>query len=297
MRADDFRDDVFMAHQRSSHFLRVQIPQRGRPLDVGEQERHDAARERLDDGAGTSGRHCVGTVPRRVEGRILGQDLVLEFDELGTGLEPELGGEHLARFTDGGERVCLLAAAVARNDELRPVRLMERVRGDELFKVRECVAMPARVQERRRSQLVREDVHTGPLTRTFIGPSLSGELVQWGPAPPSERLVEQCQPLVSALDGGRSRDRGLEAARVQRVGIEIEDVSARAVHEGRTVRTEQLSQLRHVRLHGRFRAPRRRVAPERLHDPVQRLGLSGVGEEIREQPPALCALYLDRFAI
>ena len=63
-----------------------------------------------------------------------------ELDERGAGLDAELGRAR-RRLAYRGERLRLLAAAVARDDQLLPERLVQRIAGDELSSDEERVAM------------------------------------------------------------------------------------------------------------------------------------------------------------
>src|SRR5207249_11454999 len=90
---------------------------------------------------------------------------------------------------------------------------------------------------------------------------------------------------------------GVEPAGVEGVGIELEDVASRAIGQGLTIRSEQLAELRYVRLDSRLRPLRRVLAPYGLDDPRGRLRFSGVGEEIREETASLRTVDVDRLAV
>ena len=174
---------------------------------------------------------------------------------------------------------------------------MQRVRRDELLEGRERVPVSSGIEERARPELVREHVHARPLPGALVGPRLARELVQRRAAPQRERFFEQGQALVRVVDCRRRADRGLEPAGVQRVRAEVEDVSARAVGQGRPVVAEALPQLGHIGLDRRFRPSRGRLAPQGIHDAVERLRLADVREEVRQEAPAFRTFDLDRLTV
>ena len=71
-----------------------------------------------------------------------------ELDERGAGLDPELSCEYRARLACGRERLGLLAAAIARDDQQLPERLVQRMAGRRAVRARAWRAMVAVVEQR-----------------------------------------------------------------------------------------------------------------------------------------------------
>ena len=72
----------------------------------------------------------IGGHRHRSKRRVVPQDRLLERDQVGTGIESQLGGEHRAGTMKGAQRVALLAGLVLRQREQRPPTLSQRRLGD-----------------------------------------------------------------------------------------------------------------------------------------------------------------------
>ena len=68
---------------------------------------------------------------RRVEARVLGEDLLLQALELGAGLDPDLLDQRLARLAVGLERLGLAPVAIEGEHPLRVQALSQRLLGDQ----------------------------------------------------------------------------------------------------------------------------------------------------------------------
>jgi hypothetical protein len=127
--------------------------------------------------------------------------------------------------------------------------------------------------------------------RFETGPGRIREVEQRCASPPTERALEGGGHACGILVIARLRDGALEPCRVERVGFDLEDISARArpqhSHPG-------LAQLRDVRLQRGGRRGWWRAVPQLVDQPVRRYDAVGVNEEQREQRTWLAAADVDQ---
>jgi hypothetical protein len=129
-RLDGRHDEAVVLRDRGPHPFRVQLPQRGRVLDVGEQKC-----ERL---------HLqFGLEQQR---RVLVEDPPLQLPELRRRLEPEFVREVGARLLVGAQRLCLTAAAVEREHVLCAETLVDRELLAQHLQLRDEVSVAAERQ-------------------------------------------------------------------------------------------------------------------------------------------------------
>ncbi len=111
---------------------------------------------------------------------------------------------------------------------------------------------------------------------------LVGEIRERRPTPEPERLAQQ-PGSGGGIGRGSLLDEPLEAADVELVAVEPQDVAGRARDEQRGAGAERLAQPRDARLQRRRARLGRLARPELLDQPVRRDDLVGVEEQEREQ--------------
>jgi hypothetical protein len=169
------------------------------------------------------------------------EHLALEVDEFRTGLDAEFGDENLSRLGERGQRIGGLSAPVASDNEQGPKRFVKRIRRDELFQRRERIAVSTLIEERRRPQLLRENMKAQPPTRWLVGPILARKLDEWDVPPERKCFIQQGDSAIAIVERGSGRNRSFEARRVERIGVEVEDVAAVAMLQPDTIGPEELS--------------------------------------------------------
>jgi hypothetical protein len=97
--------------------------------------------------------------------------------------------------------------------------------------------------------------------------------------------------LSPGFGGIRGVEQSLETDDVDGFGGHVEDIAAAAAFEPyRRIGLEQAAELRHVRLHRAGRPVRRRAAPQRIDDPVERHRPATLDEQEREEAASLAAV-------
>ena len=149
----------------------------------------------------------------------MGEDLPVELGELGSGLDPELLDEHLARPSIGLQRIGLAPAAVQREHQLRVQLLAPRMLGGQAARSGTSSAWRPAARPASHAQPRRPPAAAPPASRARVAANGSeAEVAERRPPPERERLVEHGRrPLgcSSARLGARPR----RAARTDRVEL------------------------------------------------------------------------------
>ena len=219
---------------------------------------------------------------RGVEGRILGQDLLLQTLQRRAGVDAELLGQGLPRRSVAVERLRLPAAAIQREHVLSPEPLAQWVLGDEGRELRDHLRLATACE-------VGVDP---PLERT------QPELLQASDGRQRERLVEvgerRSPPQVERLAqrrGGLRRPvvvegldprlgEPLEPAQVQFAGLHGDRVAASAGRD--RVLAQRVAQIRDVALQDVGGGLGRLVPPDVVDQPARGDDLVRVQEQHRE---------------
>jgi hypothetical protein len=131
-----------------------------------------------------------------------------------------------------------------------------------------------------------------------LGKRLVGEVVQRRSSPQPERVAEDPGGLC-CLSGRQGLsallEQRLEAARVDRLRLDAEQVARRAGHDQAV--SERAANLRDGVLEHLRGRRRRLLSPEAVHEPVARDDLVRVQDQQREQGPLPAARELDRPAV
>lgn len=224
--------------------------------------------------------------------RVLGDDLALELHQAGTGLDPHLLDEDLARFLVGTQGVDLATGAVAGEHEQLPPPLPVGVLGHERLEIAERVAVAALVEQGGEAVLEGGRPQLDQSLAFDLGEGVELDIGVGLPAPEGERPVEGGLGLGGSArgeEGPAPGHPGLEHRGVQVVVGDGQEVARRSGDEhrrrlaGRAIRFEDAPQQRDVRLEGRRGGGGRLSLPEVLDDPVERDDPVRIDEEPRQQ--------------
>ena len=247
-------------------------------------------------GASSTATGSVAAGRRRVpaEARVLGEDLLLERPQLGSGLDPELLDEHVARVLVGAQRVGLPARPVQREHQQLAEPLPDRVLLGEPLGLDRDRRVPAPFQIDRELGLQRDEVQLLEPLALGLRPRLVRDVGE-GLAPPEGEGVGEVDagvvepaPLPRLDRGG---DVALEPGGIHLLGRDVEDVAGRPGDQdgrrraGGAVRLEHPAQVGHVGLEGRRRRGRRLAVPELVDQPVDGDDPSRLQQEQRQQGP------------
>jgi hypothetical protein len=192
------------------------------------------------------------------------------------------------------KRLGLAAGAVQREHQLRAEALAKRVLVDEAFELRDELAAETLLEVGVHASLQHVQAALVEAPDLRLGERLEAELGEGRAAPEGERLPKERRAAVRALEGCGRREL-LEAAGVRRVGGDPEHVTG--LPRGEHVRRQQLADLRDEVLERRRRGARRRLAPELVHEAVDRDDLVRVDQEEGEEGALLLPAERDRPAV
>ena len=232
-----------------------------------------------------------------LERRILGQDLLLQSLERGGGLEPELPVERAAEPVVCLERLGLAAGSVQREDQLPVQPLAERMAERERLDAAGHLGGAPGGELGVDPILAAGEAELLQVRPLDLGERL-GELGERRPAPQVERVREELGRAVRVAGLERRAPLGPEPGEpgeVERLRLDRDEVAGRLRPE--RLRGQRLAQLRDVDLHHLRRGPGRLVAPEVVHEPVDRDGPVRVQEEPGEERTRLAAAERDRLAV
>ena len=187
---------------------------------------------------------------RRVETRVLGQDLLLQALELGARLDPDLFDQGLARLAVGIEGLRLAPVAIEGEHALRVQALSQRLLGDQRLEPADRLGVAPGGELGVDRQLDRPQVKLLEAADLGAGERLGGDVGERGAAPQLERGGGQAvrpgaRPLASGL-----LDQLLEAQGVDRARGQAQLVAAPAGEDLRlrAALAEGLAQARDVSL-------------------------------------------------
>jgi len=271
--------------ERTRHLVGAVGPQARAPLDVSEEE-GDHRAPLLVGPRGGRGR-SRSALRDSSEARIVGEDAVLEVDELLAGFDAQPLEEQEPHLLVGPDGIGLPTTAVQRQHEERPEPFVERMGADQGLQLGSRLPRPSEIDEGIAAALQRLEVQGLEPCRLAVRPRAL-ELPQgWAP-PQLERLVEHCEAASGVGLGAGRRHRPIEAGGVYRRRVELEHVAPGSGVEAHIVAVEQLAQLGHVGLHGADRTGAT-VAPQLAHQAVGADRLARVGDQVRQQAPPLHA--------
>ena len=124
---------------------------------------------------------------RRLEGRVLGQDLLLQALELGARLDPDLLDQRRARLVVGLERLRLAPGAIEGEHALRVQRLSQRLLGDQGLEPGDHLGVAPGGELGFDRQLDGPHVKLLEATDLWGGERLGGDVGERGAAPELER--------------------------------------------------------------------------------------------------------------
>jgi hypothetical protein len=188
----------------------------------------------------------------------------------------------------------LPAGLVEGEHELSAWALAQRMRGDEPFELADEVGVAAQGEVGLDSLLERAEAELLQPRCLGLSERLIGELVQRWAAPENQGVAQDPCSVLGPADGERLlavRDQRFEAARVDRVRLDAEQVAGRAGDDQAVA--ERAAELRDGVLEHLRRGRRRPLAPEPVDQPIARHDLVGVQQEQREQRPLPSTRELD----
>ncbi len=256
-----------MLRDGGAHGVRVQLPEDGRALDVGQQEG-----ERLH-------------LRLRLELRVLVEDPPLEFLQLRRGLEAELLGQVRARLLVHAERFRLSAGAIEREHVLHAKALICGELLAEHLQLRDQLRVAPERELRLDPRLDSPEAQFLQAPRFELQREASGHVgVRMAP-PERERSAEQlrCFDGIGLHECGRTLDRPFELDRVHLRWIGCEPIAAVVADDDVA---DCRPQVRDVRLQCGARSGGRLVAPDAVDQRVDRDRLAHLRREQREH----CAL-------
>ena len=233
-------------------------------------------------------RRLPAALRRRVEGRVLPEDPLLQVLQPAGRLDPELLDVDAARIAVRRERLRLPAGAIERQHQLPAQPLAERMLGDEPFELGRELPVPAERQ-------LRLDPLLDGLDAQLLEPGALGggerivcELGQRGPAPELERLAERRRGGGGVAVGEQPApvpEQPLEPQRVDLAGVDLEHVAGWPRRQrGRAPgRRERLAQLRDPYAQRRASARRWLAAPDLVEQAVLGDDLAGAEQQAGEQ--------------
>ena len=233
---------------------------------------------------------------RRVEPAVLREDGLLERPEARRRADPELLVELGPQRVVGGERLALAPGSVEREHQLAAQALAQRMARDQQLELADEVGGAAECEVGLDAVLERGELQLLQARALDARERLGGELGQRRAAPERE-----CRPEALGSGGrvGLSERRPpragelLEAAQVERVGgPELETVARRARLQ--ELRGQRLAQPRDIDLHHLDGGVGQLVAPQVIHEPLDRHRPAGVEQQAREQRTLLSRAECER---
>ncbi len=237
--------DPVVLRDGGAHGVRVQLPEDGRALDVGEQE----------------GERLHLRLRLELERRVLVEDPPLEFLQLRRGLEAELLGQVRARLLVHAERFRLSAGAIEREHVLHAKALICGELLAEHLQLRDQLRVAPERELRLDPRLDSTEAQLLQTPRLELQHEAAGHIrVRMAP-PERERGAEQlrCLDGVGLHECGRMLDRPFELDGVHLRWIGREPIAAVVADDNVP---DRRSEVRDVRLKRRSRAGGRLVAPD-----------------------------------
>ena len=221
-----------------------------RALDVREQERHGPGRPRVE--------------PAELERRVLVEDLALEPVQSRPRVDPQFFGQSPSALLVRVQGARLPPAAIERQHELGAQALAKRIAGDEVLELGDDFGVAAERQ-----------LSFDPLLRccqtkflqpkhVHVGERVVAEVGQRVAAEERERIAQQLGATCGLLFFVRLLDKRFEAADVDALACEPEDVPRRTGLD--RVMSEQLAQSGDMPVQRGLRRLGWRRAPERLDE-------------------------------
>ena len=314
---DHCPEDPVMGAQGRAHRLRRLLPQAGRALHVGEQERHrpvrpgDHALSPHEQPRLFAGRHARrgrrlpardGRPGRRpVQSRSMPQDVVLQLGELRAGIEAELVREPVAELLEGGQRVRLAPGPVQAHHQQGPQPFPQRIDGNQPLQLRHQLVVSPERNVGFQPRFHRRDPQRIEALRLVADQLDVGDVGQ-------RRAAPQRQPLRQQLDGDRGpavahggaplSQQTLEAPGVEVLRRDHEPVPGFGRHQhprcgaARHTGFDGLAQLADVVLESAGGGGGRTLRPDRIHERVRRHHLAGADDQHRQQHTLLGARRL-----
>ncbi len=213
------------------------------------------------------------------------EDGSLEADEVGPGVETELGGttspvaKHL-------ERVRLASGSIERQHQLAAESLAPRVGGDERLELRDEAPMTPELEQSLDPVLLGLEPPLGEPLDLRLGEVVEGEVGEGGAAPECECRIEARQRAirVSVLERAAPLGRKLfEPLCVDAPRVDAEEVAGE-LRDQHAV-TQRAAEMRHVALDGFWCRGRRSLSPQSIDEDVGRDDLTSSQHECREERP------------
>ncbi len=297
--SEGLAQDVVVRGDRLAVRIRAELLQQAcGALDVGEEVRPD-------DGVGLGGGLGAGGRSVPVELGVLPEDLRLELPQARARRDPELVPHQLPALAERGERLRLAAGAVERECKLAAEALAQRVSGNEPLEGGRDGRVAAEREECVDPVLGGREPQPLETARHRVRECLVGELAQRVAAPQLERLREGVQRcLVAPLRECRMTAVGqlLEPGGVELRPVGAQHVARRLRGDQRRLprlagRVEHAAQPRDVRLQLSRGRLGRRLAPERVDQPVRADHLPGVDEQPRQQRALTASAEIEARAV
>ena len=233
-----------------------------------------------------SGGRVAGRGSGQIERAVLAQHGVVERAQLGAGLDADLLDQHAARVAIGLERLGLTSGAVQREHALGVQPLGQRMLGDEPLELPDQLPVAAGGEASVDRQLGRMEAQLLQPPDLGGGERLAGDVGQRVAPPQPERLAR-----LLLLD------QALEANGVDAFHVELQLITAPVGDDLGAVAVEQPPELGDVELHHLRRGRRRVLAPEPIHQQLDRDGRVGAEREHRQQRALLRRAERDRPAM
>jgi hypothetical protein len=227
---------------------------------------------------------------RRVEARVLGEDLLLESAQPGPGLDPDLLDQGLARLAVGVEGLGLAPRAIEGEHALGVKALAQRLLGDERLEPCDRLGVAPGGELGVDRQFERPHAKLLEATDLRPGERLGGDVGEWGAAPELERGTGETVRGTRWLAGGLL-DQLLEAQRVDRALGQTKLVAAPAGEDlglGAAL-AERLAKPRDVELGVLGGGRRGVVTPEPVGQLISAEGRVGAQREQRDDAALLAS--------
>ena len=223
---------------------------------------------------------------RRRKRGILLENRALYLAQRRTGLDPELGDERPARALKRLKRVGLATAAIQRHHLLCPKALVQGMLCDELLELGDQLGIASTRQVRVNRALQRDEAKLVKARRDRSRARLLGEIGERGPAPQRQRPAELRRGHAKPPVVERPRARACPAFKdpeVQRAINHGCDVAAPPRRDH--IATQNLTQLRDIRLKHVSSGDRWLLGPDLVHEPCDGYNLVCAHEEKGQQRP------------
>ncbi|SNS53512.1 hypothetical protein SAMN05443665_1005233 [Actinomadura meyerae] len=235
-----------------------------------------------DDFAERCGRRG-GRAPRR--GGLGFEHRLVERGQFGARIDAQLVGQARAQIVVARERLCLPSGPVQRAQVRGAQPFAQRMQGHGLGELGRDRGVLAQFEPRLGEGLQRGEAALLQRGDGRPGERGVGEVGVGGAAPQRQSVTEA--PLAGERIGGRAGAERGEPAGVHRVRGDVERVPGRTQRDqpprARLGAVQHLPQLGDAGLERPGRVARRRVAPQRVDEPVDRNGTPGIGEQDGEE--------------